>query len=128
MDFFRAKNQKFRWWLIWVFVSVLFTLLIWIYRTVVMGINLIGAEWAFLLAIGPVLAFLATLLASAVTTFITLRKERRESNGGGIDLEKNKLEIEKLRREINDQNATAQQKRNKMRKGKPGRLRTYRKP
>ena len=116
MDFFRDKNQKFRWWLIWVFVSVLFTLLIWIYMTVVIGINLIGAEWAFLLAIGPVLAFLAILLASAATTFITLRKERRESNRAGIDPEKNKLEIEKLRREISDKNFAAQQKRNKMKK------------
>jgi hypothetical protein len=116
MNFFRDKNQKFRWWLIWVFVSVLFTLLIWIYMTVVIGINLIGAEWAFLLAIGPVLASLATFLASAVTTFFTLRKERRENDRGGIDLEKNKLEIEKLRREISDKNFAAQQKRNKMKK------------
>ena len=48
-----------------------------------------------------------------VTIVMTWRKERRESVDASVELEKNKLEIEKLRREIGDRNAAAQEKKKK---------------
>jgi hypothetical protein len=53
------------------------------------------------------------------TTIITWRKERRESNHAAIDLDKKKLELEKLREEITAKNAAAQNKR-KMTKRRRG--------
>ena len=60
--------------------------------------------------------FVTTFLGFLITTVMTWRKELGESNDASVELEKNKLELEKLRREIGDKNAAAQAKRNKMSK------------
>jgi hypothetical protein len=70
------------------------------------------------LALGSLVISLTTLIGFVVTTVITWWKERRESYHARIEIENNKLELEKLRREITDKNAAAQEKRNKMTKRK----------
>ena len=57
-----------------------------------------------------------TFLGFLVTTVMTWRKERREGDHASVQLEKNKVELEKLRREIGDKNLAAQAKKNKMSK------------
>jgi uncharacterized membrane protein len=54
--------------------------------------------------------FVTTFLGFVVTTVMTWRKEGRETDHASLELEKNKLELEKLRREIGDKNAAAQEK------------------
>jgi hypothetical protein len=66
-----------------------------------------------LLAIGSLLTACTALMGFLITSFITWRKDRRESDHSTIELEKKKLELEQLRREIRDKNAAAQEKRKK---------------
>jgi hypothetical protein len=65
------------------------------------------------LALGFLVISFTTLIGFAVTMLITWRKERRESVHTNIELETKESEFEKLRREIADRNAAAQEKRSK---------------
>ena len=65
------------------------------------------------LALGLFVTSLTTLIGFVVTTIIMWRKERIKSNGASVELEKKQPELEKLRREIADKNAAAQEKRKK---------------
>ena len=73
-------------------------------------------DTASLLAVGSVLSSFTTLIGLVITTLITWRKERRESDHANIELERKMLELEKLRREVGDKNAAAQEKKKKMTK------------
>jgi hypothetical protein len=66
------------------------------------------------LALGFFVTSLTTLIGFVVTTVVMWRKEPRESNHASIELEKKQPELEKLRREIADKNAAAQEKRKKV--------------
>ena len=66
------------------------------------------------LALGFFVISFTTLIGFVVTTVVTWRKEPRESNHSGTELEKKPPELEKLRREIADKNAAAQEKRKKV--------------
>jgi hypothetical protein len=57
-----------------------------------------------------------TLIGFLVTTLIIWRKKIGESNHASVELEKNRLELEKLRRQIGDRNAAAQEKKKKLSK------------
>jgi hypothetical protein len=70
------------------------------------------------LALGFFITSLTTLIGFVVTTIMMWRKERVKSSHASTALEKDPLELEKLRREIADKNAAAQEKRNKMTKRK----------
>ena len=72
------------------------------------------------LAFGFLVTSFLTLIGFVVTTVVTWQKERRESNHANIELETKQLELEKLRREIADKNAAAQEKRNKTTKRRLG--------
>ena len=65
------------------------------------------------LALGFFVISCTTLIGFVVMTVVTWRKERRESYHANIEIENNKPELEKLRREIADKNAAAQEKRKK---------------
>ena len=62
------------------------------------------------LALGFFVISFTTLIGFVVTMIVTWRKERLESNHTSIELEKKQPELEKLRREIADKNAAAQEK------------------
>jgi hypothetical protein len=66
------------------------------------------------LALGFLVISFTTLIGFVVTTVVTWRKEQRDSNHSGTELEKKQPELEKLRREIADKNAAAQEKRKKV--------------
>jgi len=70
------------------------------------------------LALGFLVISFTTLIGFVVTMIVTWRKERLESNHTSIELEKKQPELEKLRREIADKNAAAQEKRKKITKRK----------
>src|SRR5688572_11362326 len=63
-----------------------------------------------MLALGFLVISFTTLIGFVVTTVFTWWKEPRESNHASIELEKKQPELEKLRREIADKNAAAQEK------------------
>jgi hypothetical protein len=65
------------------------------------------------LALGFLVISLTTLIGFVVTTVVTWCKQRRESYHASIEIENNKPELDKLRREITDKNAAAQEKRKK---------------
>ena len=65
------------------------------------------------LAFGFFVISLTTLIGFVVTKVVTWRQERIKSNGASVELEKKQPELEKLRREIADKNAAAQEKRKK---------------
>ena len=76
-----------------------------------MFLSFLSAPWLeaqFVLARGSFITSVATLIGFLVTMLITWRKELGESNHASVELEKNRLELEKLRREIGDRNAAAQ--------------------
>jgi hypothetical protein len=70
------------------------------------------------LAFGFFVISFTTLIGFVVTTIIMWRKEPIKSNHASTELEKKQPELEKLRREIADKNAAAQEKRKKMTKRK----------
>jgi hypothetical protein len=70
------------------------------------------------LALGFLVISFTTLIGFVVTTVITWWKERREIYHTSIEIENNKPELEKLRREISDRNSAAQEKRKKTTKRK----------
>ena len=65
------------------------------------------------LALGFFVISFTTLIGFVVTTVVTWRKEPIESNHASTALDKKQPELEKLRREIADKNAAAQEKRKK---------------
>lgn len=69
-----------------------------------------------LIGLGSLFTSLISAGGVVVTTVIAGRKERQEAGQARVDLEKSKLEFEKLRQEIADKNSAAQEKRNKMNK------------
>ena len=68
------------------------------------------------LALGFLVISFTTLIGFVVTTVIAWRKEPIKSNHASIELQKNPPDLEKLRREIADKNAAAQEKRKKLTK------------
>ena len=70
------------------------------------------------LALGLFVTSLITLIGFVVTTVVMWRKQPIESNQASTELEKKQPELEKLRREIADKNAAAQEKSKKMPKSK----------
>ena len=110
--------KTIRRWLGWIFVvSLLVTFLVGFiaaWRNPWHGILRSEEMVVFASLVTSVTTFLGFL----VTTGMTWRKERRETDHASVELEKNKLELEKLRREIGDKNVAAQAKRNKMSKRK----------
>ena len=99
------RIKKYRRWFGWGFVASLPLL------SVVLTIGWMDT----IVALASFATSCATLIGLVVTTVITWRKERRESVQANIELEKKtlELELEKLRREIGDKNAVAQEKRKK---------------
>jgi hypothetical protein len=65
------------------------------------------------LALGFLVISFTTLIGFVVTTVVKWRKEPIKSTHASIELEKKQPELEKLRREIADKNAAAQEKRKK---------------
>ncbi len=65
------------------------------------------------LALGFFVISFTTLIGFIVTTVVMWRKEPIKSTHASIELEKKQPELEKLRREIADINAAAQEKRKK---------------
>jgi cell shape-determining protein MreC len=103
------RIKKYRRWFGWTFVASLL---------VTMGLATTWADTKLFTTVAMVTSFM-TFFGFVATTIITWRKERRESNHAPIDLEKKKLELEKLREEITAKNAAAQNKR-KMTKRRRG--------
>ena len=121
MAFSTERIKKYRRWFIWLFVlSLVMFLVLWVARNEapLTGPKNGGGDFN-IWVVGSLLTSCATLIGMLVTTIVTWRKEHRESNHAAIDLEKNKLELEKLRQEISDKNAAAQNKR-KMTKRRRG--------
>jgi hypothetical protein len=101
------RIKKYRRWFGWAFLGSFLTLLF---------VSFLSIPWPdaqFVLTLGSFITSVTTLIGFLVTMLITRRKEHGESNHASVELEKNKLELEKLRREIDDKNAAAQAKRNK---------------
>ena len=57
-------------------------------------------NFSLLISIASLTTSSASLLAFCITGFVSLRKERREGRHSYLDIEKKKLELEKLRREL----------------------------
>ena len=101
------RIKKYRRRFGWAFLGSFLTLLF---------LSFLSAPWPdaqFVLTLGSFIISVTTLIGFLVTTLMTWRKERRESVHASVELEKNKLELEKLRREIGDRNAAAQEKKKK---------------
>jgi hypothetical protein len=99
------RIEKYRRWFGWAFLGSFLTLLF---------LSFLSAPWLdaqFVLTLGSLIT-----AVTLVTTLMTWRKKLRESNATSVEPEKNKLELEKLRREIGDRNAAAQEKKKKMSK------------
>lgn len=80
-------------------------------------LSFLSSSWLdapFVLTLASLITSVTTLIGLLVTTFMTWRKELGESNHASVELEKNRLELEKLRREIGDRNAAAQEKKKNM--------------
>ena len=100
------RIKKYRRWFGWAFVASL---------VLVTAVATVFAE-SKLFSVAEIVALatsLTSFLGFVVTTLITWGKGRRESAHGSIELKKKELELEKLRREISDKNAVAQEKRKK---------------
>ncbi len=101
------RITKYRRWFGWAFLGSLLTLLF---------LSFLSVPWLdtqFVLTLGSFIISVTTLIGFLVTMLITWRKEIGESNHASVELEKNRLELEKLRREIGDRNAAAQEKKKK---------------
>jgi Fic family protein len=101
------RIEKYRRWFGWAFLGSFLTFLF---------LSFLSVPWPdaqFVLTLGSFITSITTLIGFVVTTVIAWRKERRESVHASVELEKNKLELEKLRREIGDRNAVAQEKKKK---------------
>ena len=70
------------------------------------------------LALGFLVISFTILIGFVLTTVVMWRKEPIKSNHASSEFEQKQPDLEKLRREIADRNAAAQEKRNKMTKRK----------
>jgi hypothetical protein len=119
MAFTIERIKKYRRWFAWGFVG---SLLIMVGLIVAADIQIIEMlltkqiDSPTLIALASFVTSGTALVGFIVTTIMTWRKDYRESEHASIELEKNKLEIEKLRREISNKNSAAQEKRNKRNK------------
>ena len=104
------RIKKYRRWFGWVFLGSFLTLLFLFFLSVP------WPDAQLVLTRGSFIISVTTLIGFLVTTLIIWRKELGESNHASVELEKNKLELEKLRREIGDRNAAAQEKKKKLSK------------
>ena len=103
--------KKYRRWFLWGFFASLLLSVVANLNPVVFdspGNDTLWSSrppWWFetqtVLAGGAILTSFTTFIGLVVTTIITWRKERREGNLASFELEKKKLELEKLRREVN---------------------------
>ena len=122
MAFSTERIKKYRRWFIWLFVlSLVVSRVLWVARNEAPLPGPNGGGDLNILVVGSLLgSSCATLIGMLVTTIVTWRKEHaRELEHATIDLEKKKLELEKLREEISAKNAAAQNKR-KMTKRRRG--------
>jgi hypothetical protein len=110
MDVSLQQIKKYRRWFGWVFLGSFLTLLFLFFLSVP------WPDAQFVLTRGSFIISVTTLIGFLVTTLIIWRKELGESNHASVELEKNRLELEKLRREIGDRNAAAQEKKKKLSK------------
>ena len=101
------RIKKYRRWFGWVFLGSFLTLLFLFFLSVP------WPDAQLVLTHGSFIISVTTLIGFLVTTLILWRKELGESNHASVELEKNRLEIENLRREIGDKNAVAQAKKKK---------------
>ena len=101
------RIKKYRRWFGWAFLGSFLTLLFLFFLSVP------WPDAQLVLTRGSFIISVTTLIGFLVTTLMTWRKERRESVPASVELEKNKQELEKLRREIGDRNAAAQEKKKK---------------
>ena len=116
MAFTIERLKKFRRRFAWGFaVSVVLTVIALFLFGVLGGSESSFLDSASLLVVASLSSF-TTFSGLLVTTLITWRKERRETYHASVEPENNKLELEKLRREIGDRNAAAQEKKKKMSK------------
>ena len=105
--------KTIRRWLGWICVASL--LLTFLVGSIAARTN----PWPDLLQSGEfvvfasLVTFVTAFLGFLVTTLMTWRKERRETNHASLALEKNKLDLETLRREIGDKNSAAREKKKK---------------
>ena len=105
------RIKKYRRWFGWVFLGSFLTLLFLSFPS--------APPWPdaqFVLTLGLFITSVATLIGFLVTTVLTSRKERRETVHASVKLEKNRIDLEKLRREIGDRNAAAREKKKKTNK------------
>ena len=101
------RIKKYRRWFGWAFLGSFLTVLFLSFLSVP------RPDTQFVLTLGSFITSVTTLIGFLVTTLITWRKELGESSHASVELEKNKLELENLRREIGDRNAAAQEKKKK---------------
>jgi hypothetical protein len=104
------RIKKYRRWFGLAFLGSFLTLLF---------LSFLSAPWLdarFVLTLGSFITSVTTLIGFLVTTLIIWRKKLGESNHASVELEKNRLELEKLRRQIGDRNAAAQEKKKKLSK------------
>jgi hypothetical protein len=100
------RIKKYRRWFGWGFIASFLLMMV---------SALIFAE-SRLFAVAElvtIITSIATFLGFVTTTIVIWRKERRESTRAPIKPEAKKLELEKLRREIDTKNAAAQEKKKK---------------
>ncbi len=60
----------------------------------------LGPQLAYLILVVSLLTSIISLLGFVITTFFAWRKERREREHSDLDLEKKRLEVERLRQEL----------------------------
>jgi hypothetical protein len=95
----RQQTKKFRRWFgVGFVISFALFLLVLLSEAILVG----EGNNQILLAWASFLASCITLIGFLVTTVITWRKERREPEHSSVDLDKNKLELEKLRQDTLD--------------------------
>ena len=63
---------------------------------------------SILISIASLLTSLASFVGFFITTALALRKEKREQRQADLDLEKKRLEIEKLRQELERRDVPSQ--------------------
>ena len=103
------RTKKYRRWFGLVFLGSFLTILF---------LSFLSIPWLdarFVLTLSFIIS-VTTLIGFLVTTLIIWRKKFGESNHASVELEKNRLELEKLRRQIGDRNAAAQEKKKKLSK------------
>ena len=104
------RIKKYRGWFGWALLGSFLTFLFLFFLSVP------WPDAQLVLTRGSFIISVTTLIGFLVTTLMTWRKEPQETGHASVELEKNKLDLEKLRREIGDRNAAAQEKKKKLSK------------